>query len=86
MDLFIVFGIFASGLKLSSPGSNAKICVSVLFLLLLLLPILLGLFLHIHLSSTEEPYVILLEAKGDGKVEFSLPKASFLIEGNFCSL
>ena len=52
------------------PGSNVKICASVLLLLLLLLPLLLGLSLHLS-STTEEPYVILLEAKGEGKVEFT---------------
>ena len=58
-------------LKDLHPGSNVKICVSLLLLLLLLLPLLLGLSLHLT-SSTEEPYVILLEAKGEGKVEFTL--------------
>ena len=46
-----------------------RVFVSVGLLLLLLLPLLLGLSLHLS-ASTEQPYVILLEAKGEGKVEF----------------
>ena len=53
----------------TSTGSNVRVFVSVGLLLLLLLPLLLGLSLHLS-ASTEQPYVILLEAKGEGKVEF----------------
>ena len=48
-----------------------RVFVSVGLLLLLLLPLLLGLSLHLS-ASTEQPYVILLEAKGEGKVEFEI--------------